>query len=216
MLLHYKTEYSFYWKENKYLKKIIQKTHEMLGMCNMPCAEGWCKMLQWRRRTVKPLVLTVNGQCLYQVADPFSDDRKLFLQAASPQSWEVQGGGMCVGAGEVCVKSSKVSSLALFATFTEQLLLYLPNYCWTFSVMFTNCMCQLKVQHFNHKPQAPEILIIQHFKNLTDKTSIYLWALLYCVMYCVIFSASFFHYPQATTYNSEPKLRLYYITKIAV
>lgn len=35
-------------------------------------------------------------------------------------------------AGKRAVKSSKVSSLALIATLTEQLLLYLPNYCWTF------------------------------------------------------------------------------------
>lgn len=34
--------------------------------------------------------------------------------------------------GKRAVKSSKASSLALIATLTEQLLLYLPNYCWTF------------------------------------------------------------------------------------
>lgn len=66
-------------------------------------------------------------------------------------------------------------------------------------------MRQFKVQHFNHRPQATERFIIQHFKILTDKTSMYLAVLLYCVMYCVIFQQVFFiiHRQQLTTANQS-------------
>lgn len=73
------------------------------------------------------------------------------------------------------VKSSKVSSLALFATVTEQLLLYLPNYCWTFLL----CLLIIWVSGAALQPQTPSNrkgrLIVQELKFLTDKPRVYLY-----------------------------------------
>lgn len=89
--------------------------------------------------------------------------------------------------GNQTVKSSKVSSLTLIATLTEQLHHYLPNYCWTFLlcllIIWTSARCgtsarkgRFIIQNFNRENQhlplyvfylSPSYFIIHRKSRIT-------------------------------------------------